>query len=147
MATFNLTKKADYGLSMLSLLAAKGKEGRVSLTELAAKGLPKAFMAQIANKMVQAGFLSSKEGRGGGYSLIAEPGEIGLRNVLEVIDGDLAPVTCVNRPGDCPIEDHCWQKGFMLRFTYQMGQMMEKYTVADLIGTTIGINKKSKAKK
>lgn len=147
MATFNLTKKADYGLSMLSLLAAKGKEGRVSLTELAAKGLPKAFMAQIANKMVQAGFLSSKEGRGGGYSLVSQPAEIGLRNVLEVIDGDLAPVACVNRPGTCPIEDHCWQKGFMLRFTYQMGQMMEKYTVADLIGTTIGINKKSKLKK
>lgn len=147
MATFNLTKKADYGLSMLSLLAVKGKEGRVSLTELAAKGLPKAFMAQIANKMVQAGFLSSKEGRGGGYSLMNQPEEIGLRNVLEVIDGDLAPVACVNRPGTCPIEDHCWQKGFMLRFTYQMGQMMEKYTVADLIGTTIGINKKSRAKK
>lgn len=145
MATFNLTKKADYGLSMLSLLAAKGKEGRVSLTELAAKGLPKAFMAQIANKMVQAGFLSSKEGRGGGYSLINQPAEIGLRNVLEVIDGDLAPVACVNRPGTCPIEDHCWQKGFMLRFTYQMGQMIEKYTVADLIGTTIGVNKKSKS--
>jgi|CXWL01.1.fsa_nt_gi Rrf2 family protein len=147
MATFNLTKKADYGLSMLSLLAAKGKEGRVSLTELAERGLPKAFMAQIANKMVQAGFLSSKEGRGGGYSLINQPEKIGLRDVLEVIDGDLAPVACVNRPGTCPIEDHCWQKGFMLRFTYQMGQMMEKYTVADLIGTTIGINKKSKSKK
>lgn len=134
MATFNLTKKADYGLSMLSLLAAKGKESRVSLTELSQRGLPKAFMAQIANKMVRAGFLTSREGRGGGYSLNQEPKEIGLRRVLEVIDGDLALVTCVNRPGNCPIEDHCWQKGFMLRFTYQMGQVMEKYTVADLIG-------------
>ncbi len=143
MATFNLTKKADYGLSMLSLLAAKGNGGRVSLTELAAKGLPKAFMAQIANRMVRAGFLNSREGRGGGYSLNLKPTGIGLRQVLEVIDGNLAPVSCVDHPGDCPIEDHCWQKGFMLRFTYQVGQMMEKYTVADLIGTTIGVNKKS----
>lgn len=142
MATFNLTKKADYGLSMLSLLAARGKGGRVSLTELSQKGLPKAFMAQIANQMVQAGFLSSKEGRGGGYGLMAEPREIGLKNVLEAIDGDLAPVSCVNKPGMCPIEDHCWQKGFMLRFTYQVGQMMDKYTVADLIGVNIGINKR-----
>ncbi len=144
MATFNLTKKADYGLSMLSLLAAKGKGGRVSLTELSQKGLPKAFMAQIANRMVQAGFLSSKEGRGGGYGLTADPRLVKLRQVMEAIDGDLAPVTCVNKPGMCPIEDHCWQKGFMLRFTYEMGKMMEKYTVADLIGLSVGSNKKKK---
>lgn len=116
------------------------------MTELAAKGLPKAFMAQIANKMVQAGFLTSREGRGGGYSLNAEPHSLRLRKVLEVIDGDLAPVTCINKPGFCAIEDHCWQKGFMLRFTYEMGRTMEKYTVADLIGTTIGLNKKKKKK-
>lgn len=141
MATFSLTKKADYGLSMLSLLAARGKGGQVSLTELAKKGLPKAFMAQIANKMVQSGFLSSKEGRGGGYGLTAEPKKISLKSILEAIDGDLAPVTCINKPGLCPIEDHCWQKGFMLRFSYQVAKMMEKYTLADLIGVNIGINK------
>lgn len=144
MATFNLTKKADYGLSMLSLLAAKGKDGRVNLTELSRKGLPKAFMAQIANKMVQAGFLASKEGRGGGYGLIKDPQNIGLKAVLEAIDGDLAPVSCVNKPGMCMIEDHCWQKGFMLRFSYEMGKMIEKYTVADLIGVNLGSNKGKK---
>lgn len=144
MATFNLTKKADYGLSMLSLLAARGKGGRVSLTELAKKGLPKAFMAQIANKMVQSGFLSSKEGRGGGYGLVADPKDISLKSIFEAIDGDLAPVSCVNKPGSCPIENHCWQKGFMLRFSYQMEKMMDKYTLADLIGVNIGVNKKKK---
>ena len=133
MATFNLTKRADYGLSMLSLLASRGKGGRVSLTELASKGLPKAFMAQIANKMVRSGFLSSKEGRGGGYVLTAEPKEIRLKSVLEAMDGDLAPVTCVNKPGLCSMEDNCSHKGFMLRFTYNLEKMMEKYTVADLI--------------
>lgn len=133
MATFNLTKRADYGLSMLSLLATRGKEGRVSLTELSSKGLPKAFMAQIANKMVRSGFLTSKEGRGGGYGLASLPKDIGLKNVLEAIDGDLAPVTCVNKPGLCPIEDNCSQKGFMMRFTDKIEQVMDKYTVADLI--------------
>ncbi len=133
MATFNLTKRADYGLSMLSLLASRGKGGRVSLTELANKGLPKAFMAQIANKMVRSGFLKSKEGRGGGYGLTAEPKDIRLKSVLEAIDGDLAPVTCVNKPGLCSMEDNCSHKGFMLRFTYNLEKMMEKYTVADLI--------------
>lgn len=133
MATFNLTKRADYGLSMLSLLAARGKGGRVSLTELAKRGLPKAFMAQIANRMVRSGFLMSKEGRGGGYILTVEPKDIRLKGVLEAIDGDLAPVTCVNKPGQCLMEDNCSHKGFMLRFTYNLEKMIGKYTVADLI--------------
>lgn len=133
MAMFNLTKRADYGLSMLSLLAARGDGGRVNLTELSEKGLPKAFMAQIANKMVRAGLLNSREGRGGGYGLNQNPSSIGLKTVLEIIDGNLALVSCVDKPGSCPIEDNCWQKGFMQRFTYQVSEMMGRFTVADLI--------------
>ena len=102
-------------------------------------------MAQIANRMVRAGFLTSKEGRGGGYTLTTEPENLGLKTVLEAIDGGLAPVSCIDKPGLCPVEDHCLQKGFMLRFSYEMGKMMEKYTLADLIGVNIGLNKKKKA--
>lgn len=133
MAMFNLTKRADYGLSMLSFLAARGDGGRVNLTELSEKGLPKAFMAQIANRMVRAGLLNSKEGRGGGYGLNQDPSSIGLKRVLKVIDGEVALVSCIDKPGSCPIEDHCWQKGFMQRFAYQVNEMMDRFTVADLI--------------
>lgn len=65
MAIFSLTKKADYGLSLLAHLSEKGRGGRVSLAEMEKRGMPRPFMAQIANSLVVAGILNSKEGRGG----------------------------------------------------------------------------------
>lgn len=126
---FTLTKRADYGLSLLSVLAEKGRVGRVNLTELSEMGLPRAFMAKIASSLVEAGILNSKEGKGGGYGLNYEPEEIMLLEALEAIEGEVEPVAC----GGCPAEDACGQKSFMDRLTEQINEMLKKYTLADLI--------------
>lgn len=75
---FALTKKADYGLALLSILSKKGKGGRVSLSDLSKMGMPRAFMAKIANSLVEVGILNSKEGKGGGFALSYEPKEVQL---------------------------------------------------------------------
>ncbi len=51
---FTLTKRADYGLALLSILAEKGRGGRVSLKDLSELGMPRAFMAKIAIDLVEA---------------------------------------------------------------------------------------------
>ena len=133
MALFSLTKKSDYGLSFLAFLAQSGRGGRVNLTELEKRGLPRAFMSQIAGSLVDAGILNSKEGRGGGYALNYEPKDISIKETLEAIEGDVAPVACVSDPGSCPAEEVCGQKSFMGRFTTNIEQMLEKQSLADLI--------------
>ncbi len=136
---FNLTKKSDYGLLMLSFLALKGKEGRMSLTEMAQRGMPKAFMAQIANNLVQSGILSSKEGRGGGYTLKFEPERIKLRQVLEAIEGELSPVQCVLAVRRCPAESICGQRVVMKKVSSRIGDVLNSYSLADFIkGWNIG---------
>ncbi|MBI1872099.1 Rrf2 family transcriptional regulator [Candidatus Collierbacteria bacterium] len=130
---FSLTRKSDYGLLMLSFLAIKGNGGRMSLTEMAQRGMPKAFMAQIANSLVRAGILRSKEGRGGGYSLGGEPKKIVLRQVLEAIEGDLAPVMCVLAVKRCPAESICGQRVVMHKVTNQIGEVLERYNLADFV--------------
>lgn len=129
----SLTKKSDYGLLMLSFLAFKGKEGRMSLTEMAQRGMPKAFMAQIANNLSQAGILISKEGRGGGYSLKMPPKEIKLKEVLEAIEGDLAPVMCVLAVRHCPAEKICGQRVVMGQVTNKIGKILDSFTLADFV--------------
>jgi len=129
----SITKKSDYGLLMLSFLAFKGAEGRMSLTEMAERGMPKAFMAQIANNLVQAGILASKEGRGGGYSLNDEPKNISLHRVLEAIEGQLAPVQCVMAVKRCPAEKICGQRVVMSKVTSQIGKVLDKYNLADFV--------------
>ena len=126
---FALTKKADYGLALLSTLSERGRAGRISLKELSEMGLPKAFMAKIAISLVEAGILNSKEGKGGGYGLNYEPKEIQLREALEAIEGAVEPVECA----DCPVEGGCGQRSFMSRLTGRIEKLLEEYTLEDLI--------------
>lgn len=126
---FTLTKKADYGLALLSILAQRGKGGRVSLKELSELGLPRAFMAKIAISLVEAGILNSKEGKGGGFSLNYEPKEVQVREALEAIEGEVSPVACEG----CPVDGCCGEQSFMDRLTVEIENLLEKYTLEDLI--------------
>jgi len=126
---FTLTKKADYGLSMLSVLASRGRKGRVNLKELAEMGMPRAFMSKIAASLVEAGILNSREGKGGGYGLNYEPKEIQVREALEAIEGEVEPVIC----SECPMKGGCGQISFMDKLTEDINKLLEKYTLKDLI--------------
>ena len=126
---FTLTKGADYGLSMLSVLASRGRKGRVSLKELAEMGMPRAFMGKIAASLVEAGILNSREGKGGGYGLNYEPKEIQVREALEAIEGEVEPVTCEG----CPMGCNCGQMSFMEKLTEDINSVLDKYTLEDLI--------------
>lgn len=126
---FTLTKKADYGLSMLSVLALRGRNGRVSMKELSEAGIPRAFMSKIAASLVEAGILNSREGKGGGYGLNYDPKEIQIREALEAIEGEVEPVCC----SECPMEGGCGQVDFMARLTEDINRMLEKYTLEDLV--------------
>jgi Rrf2 family protein len=126
---FTLTKKADYGLAMLSVLASSGRGGRVNLKELAELGIPRAFMAKIAASLVEAGIINSREGKGGGYGLNYEPKEVQIREALEAIEGEVMPVSCAS----CPMSGGCGQIKFMDKLTEDVNRLLEKYTLEDLI--------------
>lgn len=130
---FSLTKKADYGLSLLAYLSEVGRGTRVSLSDMEKRGMPRAFMGVIASNLVEAGIINSKEGRGGGYTLNYEPEEIQIRDVLEAIEGEVAPATCVIHPGECPVEKSCKQKNFMVSITGKIEKLLEEQSLADLI--------------
>jgi len=125
---FTLTKKADYGLAMLSVLATRGRSGRINLKELSEMGMPRAFMSKIAASLVEAGILNSREGRGGGYGLNYEPKEIQVKEALEAIEGEVEPVSCDGCPASCG----CGQVDFMSRLTDDINALLEKYTLEDL---------------
>ncbi|MBI3954525.1 Rrf2 family transcriptional regulator [Candidatus Collierbacteria bacterium] len=132
MALFHITRKADLGLSLLSMLA-KNKSGRLSLTQMEKMGMPKSFMGRIANDLVSAGILNSREGRGGGYRLNYPAKEIQVMDVLFAIEGEVLPVQCLKKPGSCNLERDCQQRGFMHNFANKVGEMLSSYTLADLI--------------
>ncbi len=134
MSIFSLTRKADYGLMMLTELAQKGKGGLVSIKKLSeTRGLPRAFLAQIGQDLVRADIVGSKEGRNGGYFLKNEPENVDVRSALVAVGGGVEPTVCVTKKGDCPIETVCGQRHFMMGLTAEMEGLLSKYSLADLV--------------
>jgi len=128
-----ISRKADYGLLLLSVLAKAG-EGKVfSLRKLAKKRqMPYKFLSQIAPILVTHGILGSKEGVGGGYFLARDPKSISVGKVLEILEGPFVPVSCM-REG-CVCEPGCLQKNAMEKITRTLKKTMQKFTLADLVG-------------
>ena len=102
------SKKSEYGLrALLELCETYG--GRVlQRHEIAERqNIPVEFLEQILLALKRAGLLASRRGVRGGYSLIKSPEEITLGQVIRILDGPLAPISCVSKAAyrkcaDCP---------------------------------------------
>ena len=127
-----ISRKGDYALLLLTTLA-NVKEGNVMSRKDIARvhRMPHKFVSQIAPLLVDAGILGSKEGVGGGYFLVRNPQAISVGEVLELIEGPVAPVACM-RDG-CVCEPTCVQKSVMEKMASSFRQSMRGYTVADLL--------------
>ncbi|MFM9076526.1 MAG: RrF2 family transcriptional regulator, partial [Bacteroidota bacterium] len=82
--------------------------------------------------------LHSRKGKGGGYILARAPKKITIAEVLRVIDGPIAPLSCVSinfyqRCPDCH-EKTCQVKKIMAATRDATLGVLEKRTVQDLSG-------------
>lgn len=108
-----LTKKGKYALKAMAHLAAAEWGQPVRVVEIAeTQRIPKKFLDGILCELRNAGFVCSKMGKGGGYSLARPAREIMIGDIVRVIDGPLAPMPCASktryrRCDDCIDEDAC----------------------------------------
>ena len=74
-----LTRKSKYGLKALLMLAEEAGRGPVPISELAERQrIPAKFLEAILLDLKRGGFLQSKKGKGGGYSLSRRASDITL---------------------------------------------------------------------
>src|SRR5512132_1283863 len=106
-----LSKRGEYALRALIDLGLARELGRpqLQISELAEKEkLPVKFLEQILVQLKRAGYLDSKRGKNGGYSLRKPLKEIMIGDVIRSLEGPLAPIRCVSKtaykPCTCPDE-------------------------------------------
>jgi len=92
-----LTNRGKYATRAMLDLSLHYKQGPVLIQDIASRQkIPLKFLEQILLSLKTAGFVASRKGRGGGYYCAHSPAEITLGAVIRVIDGPLAPVSCVS---------------------------------------------------
>ena len=101
-----LTKKGKYGLKALSALSELAPGQLAFVGELAsANNIPKKFLDAILAELRNAGFVYSRKGKTGGYSLARPADEIKIGHVVRVLDGPLAPIPCASKTRYQPCTD------------------------------------------
>lgn len=103
-----LSRKSDYGLQAALELARLYGTRLLSAQRIAERHqLPIAFAKKLLQTLHRAGIVIAAVGQQGGYALARPPQKISIRELLEALEGDLSPVTCLTPDTDCKIAAGC----------------------------------------
>lgn len=134
-----ISKKTKYGLKALIYLARHAERGPVLIADLARdENIPKKFLEAILVILKNTGLLSSKKGKGGGYSLGKTPRNITVGQAVRALEGPLAPVPCVSETAyatctECHDEATCGIRLVMKDVRDAMAHILDGTTLADVL--------------
>jgi Rrf2 family cysteine metabolism transcriptional repressor len=134
--------KAEYGVRVMVELARREGEDPVPLAEIAEHdGLPLAYLEHLVARLRKAGLVDSRRGSRGGYLLARAPEEITMAEVVEALEGSIAPIECISEAADgsvvCSRESDpshtCPTKLLWTRVRFAIVRTLQDTTLYDLI--------------
>ena len=112
-----ISTKGRYALRLMLDLAIHGSKGPTSLKDTAKRQeISEKYLEQIISVLNKAGYVKSIRGPQGGYRLTKTPAEYTVGSILRLIEGSLAPVSCLESDvNECERQHDCatlilWQK-------------------------------------
>ena len=120
-----ISTRGRYAIRILLDIAMHQKGGFVAMKDIARRQqISKKYADQIGMQLSQAGLLLTARGRQGGYKLIPEPREVTALRVLNIVEGSLAPVQCLETETNL-----CERRGFCITLPMWAGlnQVMTDY--------------------
>jgi Rrf2 family cysteine metabolism transcriptional repressor len=140
--------KAEYGVRVMVELARRagesvdGTESVVPLAEIAEHdGMPLAYLEHLVARLRKAGLIDSRRGSRGGYLLARAAEDITMAEVVEALEGSIAPIECISQASDgrvvCSRESDpnhvCPTKLLWTRVRFSIVRTLRETTLADLL--------------
>jgi Rrf2 family transcriptional regulator, cysteine metabolism repressor len=132
-----LSSRAKYATRALLDLTIHEAEGPVQIQEIGERqNIPAKFLEQILLALKRQGWVQSRKGPGGGYYLAVPPHQITLGAVVRVLDGPLAPISCVSATGymqcGCPDPETCGLRVAWKEARDALADVLDGTTFADI---------------
>lgn len=134
-----LSKKTIYAIRALVALGKLGNNIPIQIGKISEKEhIPKKFLEQILLDLRRAGYLNSKKGVGGGYSLLKTPDQILLSDIIRITNGPIALLPCVSlnyyqKCEECAHEETCGLHGVFVDVRDATLKILTETSIADLI--------------
>lgn len=134
-----VSTKGRYALRVMVELACHNREEYVPLRTIAQQqGISEKYLESILTVLSKAGAIDGLRGKGGGYRLNREAKNYSVGEILRLVEGTLAPVSCLDcTPNKCERAASCrtlpmWEKLNTLICNY-----LYSVSLADLIDSSL----------
>lgn len=125
-----LSHKLEYACRVLAQLALSCGQSKLAHIDALSESekIPANYLVQILNELRNAGLITSKRGKQGGYALAREPDKITLAEIVEAVDPDLM---------ECKLEGSGHSGARVAEVWGELSASLEakirSYTLADLV--------------
>lgn len=130
-----ITSESDYALRIITAMS-KRQDVTDAKTLAEETNVTLRFTLKILNKLVCGGIAESYKGAKGGYKLKLSPEEISLKMVIELIDGPIAIVRCLEMAECCSLNQDKTACEYHHIFDYislDLASKLGKITILDVI--------------
>ena len=129
-----LSTRAQYATRALLDLARHHGEEPVLLRDIARRQqISRPYLEHLITPLIAAGIMTSTRGRKGGVSLARPPEDIGLDEVIRLLEGSLAPVECVSNPDVCQRSHLCATRDVWDELKNAIDGVLKSVTLKDLV--------------
>lgn len=130
-----ISTKGRYALRVMIDLAEHNNGSFIPMKEVAARqGLPHKYLEHILPTLTQNNIVESVHGKGGGYRLTRKPEEYTVGEILRLVEGDLAPVACLECGAEpCEKADQCRTLPMWKNLHNMIDGYLDGITIKDLM--------------
>lgn len=132
-----VSTKGRYALRvMIELASNPGK--KVPLKQIANdQGISLKYLESIMPQLTKAGFVTAIHGKGGGYELAVSPDECTVSDIINVAEGPILTVSCLDPEVTCERSSTCKTLPIWKELDGMINDYLSKVKLADLIDNNI----------
>jgi Rrf2 family protein len=130
-----ISTKGRYAVRVITDLAKNNDGGYIPLKDIAARQeISKKYLEIIVKELVRGGLITGVSGKGGGYRLCREPEQYSVGEILELMEGSMAAVACLDKGADpCPRAETCESLPLWAEYDRMTKDFFYSKKISDLI--------------
>lgn len=134
-----VSTKGRYALRIMVDLAEHNTGEYIRLKDIAERQeITIKYMEQIMPMLTKAGYVKSYRGNNGGYMLARRPEDYTAGEILQVTEGSLAPISCIeDNPNLCQRQESCATLSFWEGLWKVIREYVYSVKLSDLVHTDV----------
>ncbi len=130
-----ISTKGRYAIRLMIDLAENYSGSPITLDAIATRqDISKKYLESIVKLLVSGKLVKGTSGKGGGYFLTREPEDYRILDILELTEGSLASVACLESDAEaCPYVDKCKTISMWKGYNNLTRDYFSKITIKDLL--------------